>query len=86
MGTIAARDLDHVVGLAHGAATIHAMAIAQGFFALESLGVERTLNEAAKVALAATTAHFEPVVDDRALDGDIRRVAEALFLRKGLWT
>jgi len=85
MGSIAARDLDHVLGLAQAALAIHGMAIRQGFFALESRGLVRPLNGAARGCLARVAEASEPVTEDRSLDLDIAQVARVLMARPWSW-
>ena len=86
MGTIAARDLDHVIGLAHTVAGIHGLALRQGFFVLEAQGGARSLTNEARTLIERIGVESEPVVDDRPLEGDIHRTVTALFLRPSTWS
>ena len=79
MGTIAARDLRTINGMAKNAAAIHAMALRQGFYVVKTPGALERLNAPARAALERVAGAFAPMREDRALDVDIMRVVSALF-------
>lgn len=79
LGTIAARDLQAITTLAKPALTIQAMALRQAAFILGEEGFCARLNPKARQALEAWMALCEPVIEDRPLDKEIRKVTSALF-------
>lgn len=79
MGTIAARDLRTINAMTSHALAIQAMALRQGFYVVRTEGLTQRLNETARRMLEGVAAHFSPVIEDRALDGDIAIVAGALY-------
>lgn len=79
MGTIAARDLYTMCGLAESAQAIMLMALFQGFQVRHDLGKGVTLNQKAKDLLELIGENFEVVREDRPIDADIQAVAQQFF-------
>ena len=71
MGTIAARDLTHMLGLAETVMAISFMALVQGFYVRGDLGLTTKLNQKAQSQLQKLAEQMSPIVEDRPLDSDI---------------
>ena len=79
MGTIAARDLTHMLNLAEANFAIMFMALVQGFHVREDLGHNMDLNQRARKLLTEFGEVFPRVVEDRPMDGDIVNMKTYLF-------
>ncbi len=78
MGTIAARDLAHVLELAKPAVAIAALAVKQAHY-LRAKNRTYPLTERSSQLLAQIAPNFEPVVEDRPLEREIHMTAHELF-------
>jgi histidine ammonia-lyase len=81
MGTIAARDLANITEMGRSVVAIYAMALRQAVFLLESENRAFNQNWSSLIQeyVANLTKIFQPVLQDRALDGEIVAVTKALF-------
>ncbi|MGE0174550.1 MAG: histidine ammonia-lyase [Oligoflexales bacterium] len=79
LGTIAARELAHLVNLSRDSMAVTAMFLRQGFFVAEENGYRPELGDRAKGLLGAVGESFPAMIADRPLDHDITQVGRALF-------
>ncbi|MCO7190814.1 MULTISPECIES: aromatic amino acid ammonia-lyase [unclassified Pseudoalteromonas] len=79
MGTIAARDLKHILSLVKPVIAIHAMAIRQAFYVLDKDGSADKLNTESMRFFEQLRDYFTPVIQDRPMDRDIDTMVKKLF-------
>jgi histidine ammonia-lyase len=86
MGTIAARDLGSILGMGRSAMAIYAMSLRQALFLMQEAGDKTIAQWSSKLqSYAGQLREYSlPVIEDRALDDEIRHVADALFA--GEWS
>jgi histidine ammonia-lyase len=82
MGSLAARDLTHILDLTETVAAVHLLACAQ---AIELRG-EMNVSAPIRALHARVRALAEPVTDDRPMDADIVAVLEGLIGSDAPWT
>ncbi|KZN64241.1 hypothetical protein N473_14940 [Pseudoalteromonas luteoviolacea CPMOR-1] len=79
MGTIAARDLQTILSLVKSVIAIQAMAIRQAYYVLDKDQSAQKLNSLSRPFFDSLAATFSPVIQDRALDGEIEEMVAFLF-------